>query len=248
MERFAVISDIHGNLPALEAVTADISSRNIEHVINLGDHFSGPLWPAETAEFLIPRNWITIAGNHDRQLASDQIARLGPSDQYAWERLLPEHLDWLKELPATLDLDDRLRLLHGAPTGDKTYLLETIDHGRTRLATVEEICLRLGSAHLPVLLCGHTHVPRVIQIPNGPLIINPGSVGLPAYQDDYLEQHITETGSPHARYVIAQHEANHWLIEIILIEYDWNSAARQAQKNHRKDWEIGLRTGFMQEI
>lgn len=246
-DRIAILSDIHGNFPALQAVTADISQRGIDRVFNLGDHFSGPLWPAETAEYLIHQNWVQILGNHDRQLASESTSRLGPSDQYAWERLLPEHIDWLKSLPATLDMDDRLHLMHGAPTGDKTYLLETIDHGRTRMATLEEIRLRLGSAHMPVLLCGHTHVPRIVQVPDGPLIINPGSVGLPAYEDDYLEQHITETGSPHARYVVLELNGSLTEAEIVLIEYDWMKAAAQARKNHRPDWDVALRTGFMAE-
>ena len=64
--RIAAISDIHGNLPALEAVLADIARRGADLVVNCGDILSGPLWPAETAERLMALNLPTIAGNHER--------------------------------------------------------------------------------------------------------------------------------------------------------------------------------------
>ncbi len=68
MTRLAILSDIHGNLPALEAVIADAEAQGCATFINLGDTLSGPLWPAETADFLMARDWPTIAGNHERQL------------------------------------------------------------------------------------------------------------------------------------------------------------------------------------
>ena len=64
--RIAVIADIHGNLPALEAVLADIERRNVDRTINLGDCVSGPLWPREVCELLMARDDLTIRGNHDR--------------------------------------------------------------------------------------------------------------------------------------------------------------------------------------
>jgi len=68
MARIAILSDIHGNLPALEAVVADAETRGCTQFLNLGDILSGPLWPAETADWLMPRGWPTIAGNHERQV------------------------------------------------------------------------------------------------------------------------------------------------------------------------------------
>jgi hypothetical protein len=61
--RIAVIADIHGNLPALEAVLADIQHRNVERTINLGDCVSGPLWPREVCDLLTTRDDLTIRGN-----------------------------------------------------------------------------------------------------------------------------------------------------------------------------------------
>ena len=68
MMPIAVISDIHGNLPALQAVASDLRSRGVRKVLNLGDHLSGPLWPRETLAFLRRMDWTHIRGNHDRNL------------------------------------------------------------------------------------------------------------------------------------------------------------------------------------
>ena len=66
--KLAVISDIHGNLTALEAVLADIATQGVDQTVNLGDILSGPLQPAETADLLMARNFTTIRGNHERQV------------------------------------------------------------------------------------------------------------------------------------------------------------------------------------
>ena len=71
----AVFSDIHGNLPALEACHADAVARGCTAFLNLGDIVSGPLWPRETADWLMRQDWPTIAGNHERQLLSDDPAQ-----------------------------------------------------------------------------------------------------------------------------------------------------------------------------
>ena len=66
--RIAFVSDIHGNLPALEAVAADIHRRGADRVVNLGDNLSGPLLPRETAQWLMASDWLSLAGNHERQV------------------------------------------------------------------------------------------------------------------------------------------------------------------------------------
>jgi len=125
------------------------------------------------------------------------------------------------------------------------YLLETVENGRARLATIPEINQRLGEVKSPIILCGHSHIPRVVKMPTGQLIVNPGSVGLPAYADVEPEPHIMETGSPHARYAILERQAEKWNVELIVVPYDHQKAAEQARKNGRSDWEIGLKYGFM---
>jgi predicted phosphodiesterase len=77
MSRIAILSDIHGNLPALEAVIADAEAQGCTGFANLGDSLSGPLWPVETADLLMAQGWPTIAGNHERQLLTLDRARMG---------------------------------------------------------------------------------------------------------------------------------------------------------------------------
>jgi hypothetical protein len=73
-------------------------------------------------------------------------------------------------------------------------------------------------------------------------------VGLPAYEDDFPEPHVAETGSPHARYAIVTKQGEHWKAEFVAVSYDYSLAAEQARKNYRPDWEMGLLTGYMQKI
>jgi predicted phosphodiesterase len=250
MSVLALLSDIHGNLPALQQVVADLQRRRVRRVFNLGDHLSGPLWPKETARFLMADDWVTqswvhIQGNHDRQLVTQDPAGHGPSDRYAYQQLSEIELNWLRSLPPTLEVAGEFYLFHASPSSDTTYLLETVERGRTRLATPSEIENRLGGARAPLLLCGHTHTPRLVQLPDRTLIVNPGSVGLPAYDDLHPEYHVVETGSPHARYALLEKRNGAWQVELVAVEYDHHLSADRARQNGRPDWEVGLRTGFM---
>ncbi len=245
MTKIAILSDLHGNMPAIEKVYADIKTRQVERVFCLGDLASGPLWPRETIDFLMQQDWIFIRGNHDRNLVERCPEKLGDSDAYAFKHLEKKHLDWLSSLYATLEVDDTYLLCHGSPAKDTTYLLETIENGRVRLSTPNEIKPKLNGFHLPILLCGHSHTPRVITLDNGLTIINPGSVGLPAYEDATDGYFVVECGSHHARYAVLENTEIGWKAEIILMPYDFELAAKQAHKNKRPDYEIGLRTGFM---
>jgi predicted phosphodiesterase len=244
MDRVAIVSDVHGNLPALEAVAADIPSRGVSRVVNLGDHVSGPLWPRETAAFLMARPWVAIAGNHDRQVSRDDPATHGPSDRFAWSALDPNQRAWLAALPATLVLDALgLLLCHGTPTSDTDYLIETIEHGRLRLAAPDELTTRLGAVATRVVACGHSHVPRLVRTTDGVTCLNPGSVGLPAYADDGERPHVSETGSPLARYAVVERRGDEATVTFVAVAYDWESAARRALVNGRPDWAAALRTG-----
>jgi hypothetical protein len=82
-----------------------------------------------------------------------------------------------------------------------------------------------------------------VQLDDGRLIVNPGSVGLQAYSSSHPTSHVAETGSPHARYAIVEKRASGWLAELIAVPYDWHRAARDAEANGRMDWGQALRTG-----
>jgi predicted phosphodiesterase len=242
--RIALVSDIHGNLPALDAVLADLATRGITHVLSLGDHVSGPLWPRETADRLLELGWTSIRGNHDRQVVEGDTSR--DSDRYALEQLTPRHLDWLRGLPSTNTVFDEgtLLLIHGTPQSDLVYLLETPQNGWLRVAPPQEIEQALGQVGAPLVACGHSHIPRVVTTAGGTTIVNPGSVGLQAYAATSPEPHVSETGSPHARYAIVERTGNHRSVTFVALEYDWERAAVRAEQNGRDDWAHALRTGF----
>jgi diadenosine tetraphosphatase ApaH/serine/threonine PP2A family protein phosphatase len=95
----------------------------------------------------------------------------------------------------------------------------------------------------PLLLCGHDHVPALVRLGDGRHIINPGSVGLPAYRDRAPFPHAMETGSPHARYSIVSRWNSGVIVQNIAVPYDWEAAASTSEKNGRPDWACFLRSG-----
>lgn len=244
--RIAAISDIHGNLAALDAVLADIARRGADLIVNLGDSLSGPLDPAGTADRLIALDLPTVRGNHERQLLSLPPGRMGVSDRHAHERLSARHRAWLETLPPALWLSDAVLACHGTPDSDLTYFLETVEADGVRTATAEEAVARAGGCRASLLLCGHTHVPRPLRLADGRLIVNPGSVGLPAYDDDRPHPHVMEAGTPRARYAMAERDSDgRWDAALIAVDYDWEAAAGQAEAGGRPDWAVALRTGRM---
>jgi putative phosphoesterase len=243
--RIAVMADIHGNIRALEAVRADLQKRSPDVVVNLGDNVSGPLQAASAADLLMEESYIQIRGNHDRQLIDRSPEAMGLSDRAAHGQLNSRHLDWLANLPATETLADGVLLCHGSPGNDLQYLLEDLDGHHVRLAPPKLIQERLGSTQAALILCGHTHIPRIVALPGGVRAVNPGSVGLQAYDDSSPVQHYMETGSPYARYaMIDLHRSAPARVEFIALEYDWESASKDAARAGRPDWAHALATGF----
>lgn len=245
--RIALVSDIHGNLAALEAVAADIRRRGADSVINLGDNLSGPLLPLETAHFLMASGWLSLAGNHERQLLACRPGQEGNTpDGYARAQLGEPELDWLRSLRPRHQLTEEILLCHGTPDSDCTYLLEANHHGVLSLASAAEIAGCLGGVASSMVACGHTHLPRSVRLATGQLVVNPGSVGLQAFSDDQSGFHIMETGSPDARYAIIEKTASGWLVEHCSIPYDHESMAALAKLRACPDWEVALLHGRAQ--
>jgi putative phosphoesterase len=213
--RTAVLSDIHGNRWALEAVLRDIERRGVRDIVNLGDSLYGPLDPEGTSKILLELDLPAVRGNEDR--------------------LCPE-FPWLATLPKTLEMDG-LFLCHGTPLRDDEYLLHEVRESgvfpRSDLAGLT------ASIRQATVLCGHDHIPGFVVLADGKRIVNPGSVGLPAYTDDLPHPHAMETGSPHARYGIVTEQE----VERIEVDYDWDAAADRALENSRPDWARWLKTG-----
>ena len=240
--KFAVVSDIHGNLPALEAVLADAGT--VDAWLNLGDILSGPLWPAETADWLMPRGWLTMAGNHERQLLTQALPRMSRTDRHTAERLQPAQRTWLAALPPQLRPMPGLLCVHGTPASDLVYLLETVTPAGLRAAMPAEAAERLGTPDASLVLCGHSHVPRDVVL-DGIRVVNLGSVGLQAYDDSLPVEHVVENGSPHARYAWVESTSTGWQVTLREVAYNWESAAMQAERHGRGDWADALRTGHV---
>ena len=241
--RLAIIADIHGNSLALEAVLADIDRRGLREIVNLGDVASGPLWPRETVESIQARHIPTVRGNHDRWVAEGVT---GGSDRYARERLDDAQRAWLGALPARLEPAAGVLAFHARPDDDNSYLLEEVADGRLVPAAAATVAARLGGGDAQLILCAHSHLPGLLRLEDGRVVLNPGSVGCPAYVDPTPPAHISEAGSPFARYAIAE-IADGALAgcEMVALPYDHEAAARQAERAGRAEWARALRTGLV---
>ncbi|MEO6278556.1 metallophosphoesterase family protein [Roseateles sp.] len=243
--RIALVSDIHGNLPALEAVVADIRRRGVDRVICLGDNLSGPLLPLETAHYLMASDWLVLAGNHERQVLEWTPASGGKSDGHARATLGEPELAWLRSLQPVHRDSPALLLCHGTPRSDCEHFLETPRHGVLMAASAAEVAERLGNSDAAVIACGHSHVPRTMRTASGQLLVNPGSVGLQAYVDDEPVRYVVERGTPDAQYAILEQSPAGWVSAHHTVPYDFRAMAQLAAQRQRPDWAQALLTGYV---
>lgn len=245
MITLAAISDVHGNTPALRAALAAVERERPDVVVNLGDVASGGVDPRGTLDLLRARpDVVTVRGNHERQLLTVPPERMSRSDRLAHDLLDGEDRAWLRALPLTSEPALGVLAFHGAPDDDLTYLLQTVDHG-LRESSDAEVHERLGdhAGRWSLYLCGHTHLQRTRVLPDGSVVVNPGSVGWPAYDDDLQEPHVVEAGTPHARFSVVTGEPGSWRVVEHAVEYDVEEAVALAERNDRPDVAHALRTG-----
>ena len=239
---FAVVADIHGNIRALEAVLEDIKNRGINHILNIGDSLYGPLAPRETYERIMQYNMISISGNEDRIIWENDHDN--ETLKFVRGSLDNNAIEWLRNLPKIRELDIGLVMFHGTPRSDEKYLLQKVNANGIQNRTAKGISIILSDYSSTLYLCAHDHCPGSIMLENGALVVNPGSVGLQAYTDDTPHPHKIENGSPHARYAIISQDEAGWYVNFIIVEYDWEKAARMADKNARPDWAFWLKKGL----
>jgi predicted phosphodiesterase len=244
--RIALVADIHANVWALDAVLADIQKQRVDTMFNLGDILYGALKPRATYDRLrATGDLLTIRGNQDRQIyeATEQARRDNPTLDYVVKDLDAEPIEWLATLPPTAIFEEEIFLCHGTPASDETYLLEDVTSGRPMIRPEAEIMRLVRSTRHPVIVCGHTHIPRLVSLANGQIIVNPGSVGLPAYSDDAPVAHAMETYSPHASYAILTKTGTGWDVSFRKVPYDFVPASRCAASLGRNDWARQIATG-----
>lgn len=212
MTTIALISDVHGNLPALEAVAGDIAARRPDAAYVLGDMVHGCIWSPEVMDLLLAHAWPMLLGNHDDavlQLGTPRMeARYADQQRYAglwWtrDRLTAPHLANLAALPLDLSLTfpdaPPLRLYHGVPGNFFTgFRPDSPEAWATRQLTPVSERIVVG---------GHTHVAMVRTIDRW-LVINSGSAGAPY------------DGDTRASYVWLAGQRSRWRAEIRRVPYD----------------------------
>lgn len=212
MTRLALLSDIHANLPALEAVAHDIDGHSPDGVYVLGDMINGCAWPAETLDFVVDRGWPMLIGNHDDAVLQLGMPRMEPryADRryYAtlwWTRarLATHHVTLLDGLPLELglafDAAPGVRLLHGLPGN--------FFAGFRPDSPADWAVRHLGLIAESTVADGHTHFPMVRQIGRWQ-VINTGSAGAPY------------DGDPRVSYALMDSAPNCWDVTIRRIDYD----------------------------
>jgi len=232
--KIALISDIHGNIPALEAVYQSIKGKGILEIYNLGDSLYGPLWPEETAQFLINSNIKSIMGNEDEALIKSN--NLNETEKYTLSQLSETSINWIKGLPDIYE-SENITLFHGTPNNNRKYFLEKVCKGKVLIKSNKELTKSIKNIKTKYIGFGHSHLERVIMLEEK-ILINAGSVGWPAFLDD-KPYHKIETLNNFAKYVIIDNQN----IEICHIAYDYKMSCKRAKKNNRADWGKYLEYG-----
>jgi predicted phosphodiesterase len=241
--RTAIISDIHGNLVALEAVIADLRAAGIERVVCLGDVAATGPQPHQVIQRLRVLNCPTVMGNTDEWLLnpqpdSDAVAEaqcFEDIDRWCIQQLQPPDLDFLRTFRPTIEvgLGEGYNLIayHGSPRSNTEQIFPTLPDAELKTA--------LAGSHATVLAGGHIHM-QMIRRFEDMLVINPGSVGLP-----YEQVGDGVRNPPWAEYAVINTEVNHLHVELRRAYYDvipTLAAAKNSGMPHAelwvKDWDI----------
>jgi predicted phosphodiesterase len=209
--RLAVISDVHNNLAALEAVVADLRVVSPDSILIAGDFLNRGPQPREVLQLVRSLGWPLLRGNHEDYVLAQccDIAGDDPLANPIWQparwtaQQISKPVDDIGALPIATTLtgpdDSRVLVAHGRPDVNNNGVF-----GRT---TDDELRQMLSAQPPDLFLCAHTHVPLVRHI-DTTLIMNVGAVGLPF------------NGDPRAQYGIATWRNREWHAELRAVEYD----------------------------
>ncbi len=220
MNQITIFGDIHGNMPALTAVFADIESRNLTNLYCLGDLVGYGTSPNEVIAAIRERGIPAIMGNYDLGVGQDSddcgCAYTDPTAEALGKRSIAwtnahttaENKAFLRTLVDKIPLqlgDLRVVLVHGSPRKVNEYLFE--DRPESSLVRL------LDMVEADVLVCGHTHLPYHRVLGDGRHVINAGSVGKP------------KDGDPRACYLVLGVDDRELQVEFIRVPYDVEAAA-----------------------
>ena len=239
MSEITIFGDIHGNLPALQAVLADMEGRNLENRYCLGDLVGYGTFPNEVIDLIRESKVPTIMANYDQGIGNssdecgcayrDATAKALGKRSIAWTNAhtSAENKAFLRQLVDRIPLqsgDLRVLLVHGSPRRINEYLYE--DRPDRSLERI------LDAADAEVLVCGHTHIPYHRVLPSGRHVVNAGSVGKP------------KDGDPRAGYVVLEANGQDLEVRFIRVTYAVERAAGAIEASEMPDeYAEMLRTG-----
>ncbi|WP_226013281.1 metallophosphoesterase family protein [Halomicrobium salinisoli] len=205
--QIGLISDIHGNLPALEAVLSDMPA--VDEIACIGDVVGYNPWPAACVDRVREVAAVTVQGNHDRTVRTPETYRgnrmAHAGLEHALDELSEEQLSWLDDLPRTATVaDDRFLLVHDHPDVQDRYVMPEAFSGLWSYLDG-----RSG------LVLGHTHVQHE-ETDGDRLLVNPGSVGQP------------RDGDPRAAYAVLDTDAV--TVALHRVEYDVDRVIRAVEE------------------
>jgi len=221
MSRVVIFGDIHGNLPALEAVLANMGARERSPLYCLGDLVGYGTFPNEVIAAIRERNIPTLMGNYDQGVGNSsddcgcaytsKAAEALGKRSIAWsnQNTTADNKLYLRQLVDQIPLQLgglRVRLVHGSPRKINEYLYE--DRPDTSMERL------LDMAEADVLVCGHTHIPYHRILPSGRHVVNAGSVGKP------------KDGNPEACYVVLESINNNLIVTFRRVPYEIERAAK----------------------
>ena len=220
--RCALLPDIHGNLPALEAVLEDVARLGVDAAYHLGDLVGYAPWPDEVVARLVEEGIAGVAGNYDSTVAveaehcgcraENPAQEALAHESYAWTlaRVSAETKARLRALPFRIDVrpggghrsGSTLRLIHGAPTLNTLYWDQSRHDDFAR-----KMAAKLGAAAGDAVAFGHTHIPWKRTV-DEVLFVNAGSIGRP------------KDGDPRASWAIATWNGGRFEVDVVRTEYD----------------------------
>lgn len=231
--RIAILADIHGNLPALEAVVEDARHARPDAVYVAGDQINRCPWSNEVMDLLAAEGWPLIAGNHELVVAmlgqptcpayfSDR--RRFPDLWWTWQHLSTEHMATIRSLPLELRLVLRggpaILLVHGSPKKITVGFAPDLDD-----AQLVELLAGTGE---PVVIGAHTHQPmdRYVVGQRGmrQRVLNPGSVGMPY------------NGDPRAQYMLLDHLADGLRVTFRQVDYPVVRVRQEFERLEMERW------------
>lgn len=210
--RIAVLSDIHGNLLALDAVTTDVESQHPDEIWCGGDLAWGGPWASDCIARVREAGWATVRGNTDIWITGDPQTVEGDAERKAVEDIATAHgisqedAGWLLNLPVGHTGPGSILLVHGTPQSPFTAPMPD--------APAADFAPYLGQA--AIVVYGHVHRAFVRRLSDGTIVCNPGSVGFPEDGDT-------------ASYLIIDLQGAEWVLRVRRVPFDRRGSLAQAR-------------------